>query len=299
MTMRRVYRNCKRWTVALVLLCGCNITYFPEQTCGPGRVIVDGRCFDADAAMPCSETCQGSTPFCDLGTGQCVACVDDSACEEDAPQCVGGICAACTGDEACARFSERPQCVLGQCGACTPNPALSEETKDCPGGSCNADPASEDYLTCSDTVLGSVGKCETCVSDHQCIAGHRCVAMTFAGASRVSGYCLEEKAVDCLKPYGIEISTRDSFSGQKDTIYCGINEMLATCEAVTKAGDQCVAAGQIPIPAKCPEGARCEKLGPADSDWKCTYECESTSECDLDPAVDTCSGVAPDRFCGP
>jgi len=122
--------------------------------------------------------------------------------------------------------------------------------------------------------------------------------MTFGAAGTAHGsYCLKDASVaGCVQPYRINVSAT-SLDGHAAT-YCGINEMLTTCEAVRALVDNRACPGASD--AGCPEGGLCRIVG-ASADTFCTYQCGRAVECDAAPfpgstcGAGTTSGVS---YCG-
>ena len=75
---------------------------------------IGGSCV---AACQVNDDCRGlaGTPFCQVSTGACVACLDASACSADKPVCdaTAGTCRGCARDEECA--SGACMAADGQC----------------------------------------------------------------------------------------------------------------------------------------------------------------------------------------
>jgi hypothetical protein len=127
--------------------------------------------------------------------------------------------------------------------------------------------------------------------------------MTYDGArypNNEGGFCL--KSIDlggsCTNPYRIVI-TRTSLSGVPAEDYCGINEDLATCQAVRALlGD--LACDPVNEDQDCPQpSGLCRELPGILN--RCTYLCSDIVECKLPPAPgSTCnaSGSGGNKYCG-
>jgi hypothetical protein len=228
----------------------------------------------------------------------CVDCNGSGECNDaDAAHCseITNECESCEVDNDCDGVGDLPRCQAGTCVECTP----ANEATDCPGTSCNPR-----TFACTATDLGSRETCETCVADSECgEEGNRCVLMEYEGQAYPdlqTGFCL--KSIDlggsCTNPYRIVI-TRTSLSGATADEYCGINEDLATCEAVRAllADDPCNPEdGDLDCPQ--PSGL-CREL-PGNLN-RCTYLCGDVVECKSSPAPgSTCgsSGSGGDDYCG-
>jgi hypothetical protein len=133
--------------------------------------------------------------------------------------------------------------------------------------------------------------------------------MTYKGVRHPdsnTGFCLKSSVLggSCTNPYRIEIS-RTSLSGAPEDDYCGINESLATCEAVLALlkDDPCDPANGD---ADCPRlSGRCEEL--PGMRYTCTYLCSGVSQCDEEPNPGAgcgssgsggSGGSAGDKYCG-
>jgi len=120
--------------------------------------------------------------------------------------------------------------------------------------------------------------------------------MTFGAAGTAHGsYCLKDGAPTfCDKPYGIRITDRPSLGGHTGS-FCGINEILTTCEAVNALVSDTTCASD----AECPVAGLCRDLGFAAN--RCTYQCGRAVECDAAPfpgstcGAGTTGGVS---YCG-
>jgi hypothetical protein len=234
-----------------------------------------------------------------------VDCNESSDCDDaDAAHCNAETneCEGCRSDTDCNGIDGLPRCAADTdtCVQCTPE----TEEPDCLGKSCNPE-----TFTCTDTAVGSVATCEECVSDSECgEAGNRCVAMEYqdeAYPDSQTGFCL--KSIDlggsCTNPYRIVI-TRTSLSGAEADDYCGINEDLATCQAVRAllADDPC---NPVNEDLDCPQpSGLCRELPGMLN--RCTYLCSDVVECKSPPAPgSTCdssgaggAGGAGGAYCG-
>jgi hypothetical protein len=180
----------------------------------------------------------------------------------------------------------------GAAAECTPD----TEDVDCGGKSC-------DPLTgaCTDTTVGSRETCEACVADSECGEnGNRCVPMTYDGLRYPNegiGFCLKsiELGGSCANPYRIVVR-RTSLSGAAADDYCGINEDLATCQAVRAllASTPC---NPVNGDQDCPQPAGlCRELPGMLN--RCTYLCSSVVECVTPGSTCGSSGPGGDNFCG-
>ncbi len=196
--------------LASVLAIGCT-----DLECDPEAMEVDGRCVcragfmpvgdrcesttdtgmtdggpdtgdtDAgtDAPMACGGACTGAMPHCDTDTDTCVACLDDSHCDEMAPVCsAGGVCGPCTGPADCAAYPDTPVCgdsgaVDGTCVGC----AGDSDCTDADAGKC--DTSTNTCVPCDDSdqctedgagvcdMSGESGLCVECNADDETACG--------------------------------------------------------------------------------------------------------------------------------
>lgn len=244
-----------------------------------------------------SSACVDDTTVCNPDTFTCVQCTTNTQCNApDKARCDTDTneCAQCEGRADCNNITGLPECNNGTCVECTP---ATEET-DCDETSC--DPLTS---TCTNTMLASRETCETCVADSECKDNHRCVPMNYKGTRHpngTTGYCLKSIALggSCTNPYRIVINAT-SLSGTPDDDYCGINEALATCEAVQALLND-VQCDPDNDDSDCPQpGGICREL--RDLRDTCTYLCSGPPQCDEEPnpgAGCGSSGTGSDNYCG-
>jgi len=172
-------------------------------------------------ADPCGG-CGGATPYCDAVNEVCEACLEHAHCTEaGAAQCDGGDCVPCTDNGHCASVTGASVCEAGSCVQC----AIDDTT------ACTAtQTCSLIDFQCVDIAPGSVLNCQPCSNDEQCDSGHRCIAMDFPLGTAHGHYCLLDSST-CSRPFSVTI-TQPSINGAATTDYCGLNEDMATCEAV-------------------------------------------------------------------
>jgi hypothetical protein len=267
-------------------------------TCNPPCADETPICFDNSKCVECTATddtqCTDPTPVCEAGGFKCVECNTSAECTDpNLAHCVEDTneCDACEGDTDCNGIDDLPRwCQAGACVECT----AATEAEDCGVKSC--DPRTSE---CTTTDVGSRATCETCVADSECgEGGNRCVLMEYDGRPYPdvqTGFCLKSILLggSCTNPYRTVIR-RTSLSGALADDYCGINEDLATCEAVRAllADDPCDPEnGDLDCPQ--PSGL-CEEL-PGVLD-RCTYLCSSIVEC-VAPGS-TCGPSGPGSYCG-
>ncbi len=261
-------------------------------------------CNDESQCVECTADDQGYCTeralICDTESSTCVECLGDSDCTAtDAARCDMDAheCKPCNDGTQCSNVDSLPgdanACDDGVCVECTPE----TETMTCPDGdSCN--PVTN---ACSGIPEGDRETCELCVSDRDCgEEGNRCLPMTYDGQrypNQESGFCL--KSIDlggsCTNPYRIVI-TRTSLSGAESDDYCGINEDLATCQAVRAllADAPC---DPVNEDQDCPQPAGlCRELPGMLN--RCTYLCSSVVECVSSPAPGSSCGSDSDAYCG-
>ena len=248
------------------------------------------------ACTPGAEDyCTDQAQVCKTEGVICVDCNTSAECDDpEAAHCAAGTneCESCEGDTDCDNVDGLPRCQAGICVECTP----ANEASDCLGTSC--DPRT---FACTETNVGSRETCEPCVADSECgEEGNRCVLMEYEGQpypDPLTGFCLKsiELAGSCTNPYRIVIR-RTSLSGAAADDYCGINEDLATCEAVRAllADEPCNPEnGDSDCPQ--PSGLCRELPGVLD---RCTYLCGSVVECVTPGATCGSSGSGGDDYCG-
>ena len=261
----------------------------------------NGACVACDSDH--KSLCAAAEPACDPASYRCVQCVSDPDCPSDkSARCQADhTCGVCTADAQCARFNKVCDTRVGACVACRPeteeadcrsDAACDAKTADCPGTAC--DPKT---FTCSTKLRHTLGSCEACVSDSECVTSSRCVALTFgqagdAGAAKnLGGFCLKRASLGCSVPYANPL-TLASLSGAAPEMYCGINQAIATCAAVKALdnGKLCASGSADSCNAT---GARCETVNNIAN--VCTYSCSAGLEC---PAIAPCGGPAATRYCG-
>lgn len=262
-------------------------------------------CIEDQGCVQCTENddayCVERMQVCKTGAFDCVACNTSADCNApDAAHCneETNDCEACESDADCDNVDGLPRCEMASalCVQCTP----ATEEADCGEKSC--DPRT---FACTNTNVGSVGTCEECVADSECGEdGNRCVAMTYQDEpypDLETGFCLKTTEGGCQQPYSITLSARQSLSGPPADNYCGINEQLATCEAVRALVENQVCPSGEEDGCPQPSGL-CRQVG--DLQNRCTYPCASVVEClENDPVGrpgSTCGSSDPggDDYCG-
>ena len=234
----------------------------------------------------------------DGGGGAPPECVDHEDCTDaDEAQCdADGNCVPCEDSSHCAGVAGLPSCLAGSCVECQ----LGEEDA-CSGGETCDLLESE----CVAVAPGSVENCKACSNDLQCEAGHKCIPMDFDGQAH-GHYCLKDTTGGCTEPYTVLIN-QPSISGEAAQNYCGIEEDLATCEAVHALLDNWRCSGtdgmcgpfqqpEVPVP-----GAICRDINSGTLTNRCTYACAGTPECPPNATQGTCDdngGMGPPNWCG-
>ncbi|MFW2388830.1 MAG: hypothetical protein ACN4G0_10865 [Polyangiales bacterium] len=268
-------------------------------------------CNDELTCVQCTadedEYCTDQGLVCDTGTSTCIGCSGDDDCTDAAAaRCEDNVCRPCNEHAQCDSVEDigvaESACDEGLCVDCTPE----TETETCAGPrTCN--PATRE---CTEIFVGSLDVCDECVSDSQCgedfqaSEAHRCVPMYYPNMdtrfpSDQVGFCLKTTEGGCLQPYSITLPNRASLT-DPDTVddYCGVNENLATCPAVSAlVNNQTCDTGSD---EQCPQpSGLCRQVG--DLENRCTYLCSDPVEC-KDPPVpgSTCgsSGSGGDDYCG-
>jgi hypothetical protein len=239
-----------------------------------------------------SADCANATALCDTNKSVCVQCLKDTDCGTAAnARCAASKCAPCLRDADCAHIPGKNVCNAGACVQCT-----EAASSACGTHSCNPR-----LNRCTSTVLGSVGLCQTCVSDHECIGGNqadvdaRCVPMTFQGTVRAEAFCLRRASKTCARPFTQLPDAVASLSGAAAEKYCGVDPLTTRCEAVLDLIDARACANGQATACGCPRnadgvctapgsGALCATVaGIANS---CTYACGTVNDC---PTGKACS----------
>jgi hypothetical protein len=271
--------------------------------CG-GCVDPDPVCVESIGCVQCTadedEYCTDQMLVCKTDEMKCVSCLDSSNCDDPGEAHCNtdtNECEECQNETDCDGIEGLSVCDAGECVQCTP----ATEPEKCGDKSC--DPATR---SCTDTVVGSQDVCETCVADSECgdegapSTSFRCVAMEYQGEpfpGDGKGFCLKIFSPGgCEQPYAIRITDRESLSGDPLQSYCGINELLATCPAVSalKENEICVGGEDD----ECPTSGLCRDVGGLPN--RCTYLCGLPAQCPADPPANTCNSTGPDSddYCG-
>lgn len=282
----------------VVLACACGGS---EPACDDGEILLeDGTCMPGggtdggpdgshDAGSdggPCGTCADGLV--CDEARGECVECLGASECTEaGASRCAGGTCLACMTNADCAHIDGLGVCDGGECVECSSSDATA----------CGTNPCTS-MRTCSEYGTAQLA-CQACDTDDNCMgANDYCVPLDYMGADR-GGYCLTDVdlAGGCEQPFSITIMDRTTLSGRTGARYCGINEALATCEAVRALiGNQTCPGG---MDGECPESGLCRTVGTLAN--RCTYGCGGAVECDDPPRPGNTCGpgtTGGDDYCG-
>ena len=246
-------------------------------------------------SAPCGGNCAGDTPLCDETKMECVACLDHDNCTDaGSAKCDDGSCVACDDSAQCVGVTDLGVCDAGTCVECNVDDATA-----CGGGeTC-------DLLVsqCVGVAAGSVANCEACSNDEQCENGHRCIPMDFE-MSAYGHYCLKEADPSCNdQPFTVPIN-KPSLNEAAATNYCGIEQDLATCEAVlalvqnwqcSGTDGMCTPDGILPEEAV--PGALCKTVGLTDN--RCTYACAGAVQCpDVNPQNTCGDDGTPPKWCG-
>ncbi|MBZ0119961.1 MAG: hypothetical protein K8H88_23430 [Sandaracinaceae bacterium] len=264
------------------MLCGAVI-------CGAGQ-----HCNAAEQCVDCLTRahCGGETPECN-SAGACVECLDDTHCDDPLnAQCgTDGECVPCDDSDQCDGIVVEGR-TLGVCDEDTGSP-FRGQCVECTAtsNSCSARACTRERR-CSAYDNGQT-VCEPCDTDANCEADHACMPMMFDGASHGS-YCLKREPAGCVRPYSSSVSPRESASGVS-TVFCGIDEMRTTCEAVLALGMACPTG----MDTECPVGGLCARV--AGMDNRCSYPCAlGMFDCPAAPAaLGVCSmGVESTMYCG-
>lgn len=234
-----------------------------------------------------NNECSADRPFCD-GAGLCVQCLSNQDCSlPAAPVCqADGTCkATCRSDRECARDAwDEDYCDLrsGQCVECLPG-AL--ETSQCTNGRA-CDPGA---FTCSGKAVGSVGVCESCITDTECGVGLACVPTTFNGQPHGS-FCLAV-AGGAKCPDGMSERLPATSVSNYSATYCFPNQAVTTCEAVQAFGRRTCSTNSDCGAAGLDDGYCATAAGGAKL---CTYRCSRLVECG---ASSTCVTQVAEPYC--
>jgi hypothetical protein len=253
-----------------------------NSACGGKTSICDTN---AKRCVECldNSACGGTTPLCDTSKSVCVECLTSTDCKDPAAvTCIDGSCEPCSTNDECEHIFGKHICKpestadagdnQGTCVACT----VDDETA-CGGNSCN--PVTN---TCTNIARNSVGKCQPCEADSECIGGPaadgsepsaRCIRMTFNGQPHGT-YCLQRVASGCVSPYTVPTNAT-SQSGANAEDYCGPNQVATTCEAVLDliASKSCQSDGDCGHG----QGGVCKTVGVLSN--RCTIPCDSVAQC--------------------
>lgn len=188
----------------------------------------DGDCTDTEspfcspsgACVPCltdSHCTDSASPWCDLDANACVQCLTSDHCgTAEASECgADGSCTLCTQPTSCAHLVDTPQCsgTAAGCVECRPTE-----------GDCGSYSCSPTTFTCTQTPLGSVGLCESCMNGSECATGV-CIR---EGAGAGPGFCFPERATPtstCPPVYQTHRSALDTTGVSRD--YCRQNPVLS------------------------------------------------------------------------
>ncbi|QQR88921.1 MAG: hypothetical protein IPJ88_11905 [Myxococcales bacterium] len=256
----------------------------------------------SDDLGPCGQQCPAETPICDLDKKECVQCRDANDCsDESKPLCdeSSGQCGECTSSADCTNEA------TARCDAATLSCVACQESSDCAGitgktacdvsaGVCKT-ACSEDLdaacggkvcdvtqVTCSEFDPDDAENCQACVADAQCKANHKCVPMQYGDPPEFHGnYCLKIANGDCVEPFQtvLDLVSVSSADGSAPGTFCGINQELATCEAILAWNKPCTEDGKCTIDDVETDtlGAICRKVGGSDN--RCTYPCGDSADC--------------------
>jgi hypothetical protein len=271
-------------------------TSFPgTPACGP-----TGACVTCTADQ--KAVCAAPTPACDSAKNSCVECVTGSDCttQERAACSAEHTCAPCKADTECARFGKVCETSSGVCVQCRPTTEEADcrtdktcepGAADCAGTAC--DPKRN---VCTTTLRGSLQVCAPCVSDTECASGHHCVPLSFgveASTKALGGFCMKLNAQGCEEPFRAPaIEGRTSLSGRTAQSYCGIDETLTSCPAITALQEDRDCTDGMATSCNAP-GALCKTVNSGAN--KCTYSCLSNRDCIRGAP---CRGPAGETYCG-
>lgn len=124
-------------------------------------------------ANPCGATCAEPTPECDVATGECVACIDDSRCGGEAPLCdpTTHQCVKCLDDTSCGSAAPRCDPETHECVGCVTD-------LDCRGNTQVCDPTRQVCVECTEDAHcqdstrpycdPDTNACSACTATSQC-----------------------------------------------------------------------------------------------------------------------------------
>ena len=270
-------------------MCRCEPCDAPSE-CGQDSPV----CFEGHGCVECTHEdpsfCTAQNKVCNSDdSNTCVQCNLSEDCKDPAnPVCNDHVCEPCKEDSECSTrgsICDEAGPLKGQCVKCT---ADADDELRCGAFSC--DPA---IGTCTETTRGTVKICEPCVADSECMASHKCIPLFFGeNMEPQGGFCMKVAESGCSLPYGATPISRESLSGATTAAYCGINEKLTSCSAITAldSGKDCANGDDSLCDAR---GARCEAVNNIAD--RCTYSCEFAGEC---PSGAQCRGPDGEKYCG-
>jgi hypothetical protein len=285
----------------------------------------------ADAPMACGGACMGATPHCDTDTDTCVACLDNTHCDESAPVCgAGGVCGPCTGPTDCSAYPDAPVCgdsgaVDGMCVACVGD----SDCTDADAGKCDtgtntcvpcddSDQCTEDGAGICD-MSGESGVCVECTIDteetacgefscnpatNECTETERTMTPR-CGACAADSECIADHfcvpmnfaaaphGSYCLPPVPGGACPQGFRVVLEDRLSASGN-MDSYC-GIDEVNVTCEAVRALGVDCSesaCPTGGRCETE--AGLGTFCTYSCGSFINCPQGAPTDTCDG----GYCG-
>lgn len=247
-----------------------DMTVRPEcEKCEQGEICDALTGFNCVAGCIDEMNCDGQ--ICNDEIRKCVDCIDNSTCTTVGESMCSqkNECIECEeGMNACGHLSATPRCNAGKCEA------GCEQDSHCIG----TDICDLTTNECTAKVAGDASQCGECVSDTHCETGSYCVPLSY-GASFFGNFCLQvqKQDSDCGKPWGVEIAGKTSLGGKTNQVYCGINEMLATCAAVLDTRACGSDSENLSLCNDSDNAARCEYASA--TGWECTYSCRDDVEC--------------------
>lgn len=272
---------------------------------------------------PCGMVCADPTPFCDAGSGTCVACLGNEDCP-DGVCADDNTCVSCLADTDCT--DQVCDNATNTCVDCVANDDCTDPTAsfcDTASNTCTACTASADCGHLADTTIcdtsGTAGVCVECLDDDDttraaCMGNscdpatntctqtptesvgvcEACIADSECGvehrcvpmqfdAQQHGSYCLKTAVGGCSSPYVIALN-QVSLSGAAAEDYCGIRTDRATCESILSTGVVCADASECGAMGVM-DGV-CSAIDLSGND-KCTARCVSDDDC---PLMLNCTG---------
>jgi hypothetical protein len=269
--------------------CGCA----DDGDCpAPRRCIAE--LFGADVCgVPCTADSACKTkeqPYCDSGSGNCVACLGDSHCTKSGAKiCHAGThtCVACRRDAHCAGSADKPLCSskTGKCIACRADADCKGHLggSDCDKGQCTCSSAADckGPSPWGNACNSGAGRCG-CSADADCAGnenGPTCYSKYNKCSCAADSDCGTSPYTTCLVPYS-------GAAYKHCQVQCSADADCHTTyrPACSSAKQACVACTTDSHCAARPWATRCD-AGKA----RCV-ECLTSADCGAASLGELCSG---------